>query len=49
MALWDRPLTAAEIQALYTAGTQQASLLTKVTRPVGSMYSQVGYDGLTSA
>ncbi|HEY0718242.1 MAG TPA: LamG-like jellyroll fold domain-containing protein, partial [Streptosporangiaceae bacterium] len=48
VALWDRPLTGSEIRALYTAGTQQASLLTKVTRPSGTIYSQVSYDGLTS-
>jgi large repetitive protein len=48
VALWDRPLTGAEIQSLYAAGTQQASLLTKVTRPSGTVYSQVNYDGVTS-
>ena len=46
---WDRPLTAASVAAMYAAGTQQASLLNKVTRPSGSIYSQVTYNPLTSA
>ena len=49
VALWDRPLTSADVSAMYTAGTQQASLLTKVTRPSGSVYAQVSYNGLNSA
>ena len=35
VAFWTRPLTAAEVQAMYAAGTHPAALLTKVTRPVG--------------
>ena len=47
VAFWTRPLTAAEVQAMYTAGTHPAALLTKVTRPTGSVYAQVSYDPLT--
>jgi RHS repeat-associated protein len=49
VALWDRPLTSAEISAMYTAGTHQASLVTKVTRPTGNVYAQVAYNGLNGA
>jgi YD repeat-containing protein len=48
VAFWDRPLTAAETTALYSSGTTSSDLLTKVTRPSGSVYQQVSYDPLTS-
>ena len=32
---------------MYAAGTHQAALLTKLTRPSGSVYAQVTYDPLT--
>ncbi len=47
MAFWDRQLTAAEAPALYADGTTPAALLTKLTRPSGSVYAQVAYDPLT--
>jgi RHS repeat-associated protein len=47
-AIWNRALTPAEVSAMYAAGTHAASLLTKVTRPSGSVYAQVSYDPLTS-
>jgi RHS repeat-associated protein len=49
VGFWDRPLTSAEIGAMYSAGTGNASLLTQLTRPTGSVYSQVSYNGVTSA
>ncbi len=49
VGFWDRPLTSAEVVAMYSAGTGNASLLTQVTRPTGSVYSQVSYNGVTSA
>jgi YD repeat-containing protein len=47
VAVWDRQLTATEAAALYTDGTNPAALLTKVTRPSGSVEAQVAYDPLT--
>jgi hypothetical protein len=47
VAFWNRQLTLAEEQALYTDGTNPAALLTKLTRPSGSVYAQVAYDPLT--
>ncbi len=47
-AIWTRQLSAAEVTALYSAGTHQGALLTKLTRPSGSVYAQVSYDPLTS-
>ena len=47
VAVWDRQLTATEAAALYTDGTNPAALLTKVTRPSGSVDAQVAYDPLT--
>ena len=46
-AFWDPAVDAAEVQAMYAAGTHPAALLTKVTRPTGSVYAQVSYDPLT--
>ncbi len=46
-ALWNRPLTAAEVAAMYQAGTHAAGLLATVTRPSGNIYAQVSYDPLT--
>ncbi|MGD0557188.1 MAG: LamG-like jellyroll fold domain-containing protein, partial [Streptosporangiaceae bacterium] len=48
VAFWDRPVTSAEVSAMYTADTQAAGLLTQVTRPSGSVYAQVTYDPLTN-
>ncbi|MGH3165450.1 MAG: LamG-like jellyroll fold domain-containing protein, partial [Trebonia sp.] len=48
VATWDRPLTAAEISGLYTAGTSPAALLTKTTRPSGKIFGQQSYDPVTS-
>ena len=47
-AIWGRQLSAAEVSALYGAGTRQGALLTKLTRPSGSVYAQLGYDPQTS-
>ena len=47
-AIWTRQVTPAEVQAMYTAGTRQPALLSKLTRPSGSVYAQVSYDPLTS-
>ncbi|HUN33682.1 MAG TPA: LamG-like jellyroll fold domain-containing protein [Trebonia sp.] len=41
---WTRPLTGAEITAMYAAGHGPASLLTKVTRPSGNTYQSVSYN-----
>jgi YD repeat-containing protein len=46
-AFWTRPLTATEVSAQYSSGTTKADLLTEVTRPSGSVYSQASYDPLT--
>ena len=48
VASWSRQLTATEAAALYADGTHSAALLTKVTRPSGSVYAQVAYDPLTN-
>jgi RHS repeat-associated protein len=37
-------MTAAQVQALYTAGTHSASLLTTVTRASGKNYASISYD-----
>lgn len=47
-AMWTRQLSAAEVSALYSAATHQGALLTKLTRPSGSVFAQVSYDPLTS-
>jgi RHS repeat-associated protein len=49
VATWARPLTAAEVAALYTAGTGAAALLTSITRPSGKNFEQASYDPATSA
>jgi len=46
-ATWSRPLTTTEVAAMYAAGTHRAALVTKVTRPTGSVDAQVSYDPLT--
>src|SRR5262249_1432027 len=48
LALWSRPLDAAEVQALYQAGKRQAALMAQLTRPSHSVYAQVQYDPLTN-
>ena len=48
VAFWDRQLTDAEALTLYPDGTTAAALLTKLTRPSGSVYAQVAYDPLTN-
>jgi hypothetical protein len=45
-AIWGRALTPTEVSAMYTAGTGKAALLSKVTRPSGNVYAQVGYGGV---
>ena len=47
VAFWGRQLTNAEALTLYADGTTPAALLTKLTRPSGSVYAQLGYDPLT--
>ena len=41
VAFWNRQLTNAEALTLYADGTTPAALLTKVTRPSGSVYAQL--------
>jgi len=48
-ATWDRSLTAAEVSAMYQAGTTATGLLSQVTRPSGGVYAQVSYSGQTGA
>ncbi|HET6503257.1 MAG TPA: LamG-like jellyroll fold domain-containing protein [Amycolatopsis sp.] len=48
-ATWARPLTAAEVDGLYTAGRYDAGLLQTVTRPSGKNFEQATYDDVTSA
>ncbi|HEV3380095.1 MAG TPA: LamG-like jellyroll fold domain-containing protein [Trebonia sp.] len=47
VAFWNQPVTAAEVSAMYAAGTQAADLMTKITRPSGNLYAAVSYDPLT--
>ena len=49
VAFWTRPVTAAEVAAMYSAGTHAAALATTVTRPSGKVYAQVAYNPLTAA
>jgi RHS repeat-associated protein len=46
-ALYDRPLSQAEISQIYTAGRQPAQLLSQVTRPSGKVYAHINYNGAT--
>jgi hypothetical protein len=39
VGFWDRPVTSAEVAAMYAAGKARASLVTKVTRPSGSVHA----------
>jgi RHS repeat-associated protein len=48
VATWTRPLTAAQVAALYSAGTGAAALLTKITRPSGQALEQVSYSPVTA-
>ena len=48
VAFWDRQLTDAQALTLYQDGTTAAALLTRLTRPSGSVYAQVAYDPLTN-
>ena len=45
---WARPLTAADVSALFQAGTSDAALLTKITRPSLKIFEQASYDPATS-
>ena len=47
--LWDRVLNPAEITTMYHTGSTQANLMSKVTRPSGSVYAQVSYDPASGA
>src|SRR5262249_36342680 len=49
VGVWARPLSGAEVAALYAAGTTAASPLTQVTRPSGKAYSQVSYSPVTGS
>jgi RHS repeat-associated protein len=49
VAFWDQVVTANQVSGLYAAGTTQGNWLTKVTRPTGSVYAQVAYNGVTGA
>jgi RHS repeat-associated protein len=46
-ALYDRPLLATEVGALYQAGTTAAAPVVAVTRPSGKSAAQVSYDPVT--
>ncbi len=48
-AAWDRPLTPAEVTAMYQAGTTATPLITKITRPTGSVSAQPSYSPVTGA
>ncbi|MBY8885843.1 DUF3990 domain-containing protein [Streptomyces sp. PTM05] len=48
-SFYDQPLTASDVSAQYQAGTQQAHLLTSVTRPSGKAYATIAYDPITGA
>jgi len=47
-AVWDRPLTGAEVSGLYTAGTSGAALATAITRPSAKTFEQASYNAATS-
>lgn len=47
-AWYDRPLVAADVNALYNYGTHAASLLSSVTRPSGKTYAAMTYDPATT-
>lgn len=47
VALYNSPLSAAQVGTLYQDGTHPASLLTTVTRPSGAVYANVSYDPTT--
>ncbi|WP_370130910.1 LamG-like jellyroll fold domain-containing protein [Streptacidiphilus sp. EB103A] len=48
VAWYDRPLVAADVDALYQYAHHAGSLLSQVTRPSGKVYSQVQYDPATT-
>ncbi len=47
-AWYDRPLVAADVNALYKSATHSASLLTSITRPSGKSYATMTYDPATT-
>ena len=47
-AIWDQPLTGAEVSGLYTAATNAAALATTITRPSGKTFEQATYSAVTS-
>ncbi|WKX09791.1 LamG-like jellyroll fold domain-containing protein [Streptomyces sp. NL15-2K] len=49
VAWYERPLVAADVNALYTYGTHSASLLNSVKRPSGKTYAAMTYDTNTTA
>lgn len=49
VAWYERPLVAADVNALYTYGTHSASLLNSILRPSGKTYAAMTYDTNTTA
>ena len=47
-AVWDRPLTGAEVSGLYTAATGAAALASTITRPSGKTFEQATYNPATA-
>ncbi|HEX5495264.1 MAG TPA: LamG-like jellyroll fold domain-containing protein [Mycobacteriales bacterium] len=48
VATWARPLTAAEVSALFQTGISDAALLTTITRPSLRTFEHASYDPVTS-
>lgn len=49
VAWYERPLVAADVNALYTYGTHSVSLLNSIKRPSGKTYAAMTYDTNTTA